>query len=87
MAAVDKFQGDTGVIAPLDRIVAHTPHDTTECIFMTRAVVVGTDGNLVVVTRGGDTVTIAVKAGIVYPFRLKIIKTTGHTAGTVWICE
>jgi hypothetical protein len=51
----------------------------------TRGIMVGTDGNLnVIFAMDDDAVVIGVKAGVLYPFSIKKVLNTSHTAGTVW---
>lgn len=82
MAAVDTFQGLTG--GPYVNGAAVSPHDTNELTYVTRAIYIGGAGNIVLVTVGGDTLTlIALPVGTVFPVRAKIIKNTSTTATNI----
>lgn len=66
---------------PAIAAAAITPDDNNDLTNYTRAILVGGAGNLACITRGGDTVTFSgLLAGVVYPFALKRIKSTGTTA-------
>lgn len=80
MAAVDTSNSPT----PADSAAAVTPHDTNELTAVTRGIYVGGDGNLAVVTKGGQTVTFTgVVAGSVIPVRAKKVLATGTTATNI----
>lgn len=60
---------------------AITPHDTNALTASTRAIYVGGAGNIVLVTSGGDTLTLmAVPVGTVLPIEAKVVKATSTTA-------
>jgi len=63
-------------------VANHTPHDTTE-IDCNAFSPVDADGDVVVITAAGVTVTLYCLKGIIYPVRCKIIKNTGTTATNV----
>lgn len=73
----------------LNRPQAYTPHDSNDCPGGVLAVMFGTDGNAVFVPwsdtaeADGTPVTLAVKAGVLYPISPKRLNATSHTAGTV----
>lgn len=70
--------------SPATRAFAVTPDDGNDLSFVTRALYVGTTGNVAVVTAGDDTVTFSsVPAGAVLPVRAKRIRSTGTTAGNI----
>ena len=57
-----------------------TPNDTTELSPRPRAIMVNVAGNLAMVDNKGNTVTFAVAAGIIYPLRPLIVKSSATTA-------
>lgn len=66
---------------PLSRAVTVLPDDNTDLTFQTRAVLLGTGGDLAVMTAHGDTLTLAgLKSGVLYPLALHRIQATGTTA-------
>ena len=70
-----------GLSSPATQAFSVSPHDTNELSNVTRAIYVGSGGDIVLVTVGGDTVTlVGVLGGAIYPVRAKIIKSTGPTA-------
>ena len=82
MAAVDKTQG--GIGEPAAYAVAVTPSDADELATVSRALYIGGAGNLVVVTYGGDTVTlVGATAGSIIPIRVKQVKATSTTATSI----
>lgn len=82
MPAVDTFQGLTG--GPYVNGAAVTPHDTNELTYITRAIYIGGAGNVVLVTVGGDTLTlIGLPVGTLFPVRAKIVKSTSTTATNI----
>lgn len=81
MAAVDKFNyAREYVHGSYENVVAVTPHDTNELAYVSRAIMATGAGNIVGITKGGQTVTIAVDAKTIYPLRFKTIKATDTTA-------
>ena len=82
MAAVDKTQG--GIGEPAAYATAVTPSDADELATVSRALYIGGAGNLVVVTLGGDTVTlVGATAGSIIPIRVKQVKATSTTATSI----
>jgi len=82
MAAADPLTGYTvGPEAPADDAASVTPHDTNELAFVTRALYVGTAGDVTVTMAGtGASITFkAVPAGTILPIRVKIVLDTGTT--------
>jgi hypothetical protein len=80
----DKFESvQEGLTAPASQGVAIVPSSTTDLPFVTRAIYVGTAGDLAVVMRTGGTVTFAsVPAGTLLPIRaLRVLETS--TAGSL----
>ncbi len=80
--ATDSFSSyGVGLTSLATRAFAIVPHDTNELTAVTRAIWVGGAGNIVVVTSGGDTVTLTgALVGTVINVRVKIVKATDTTA-------
>ncbi len=76
--AADTFSSyQVGLNSPYANAFTIVPHNTNALAFDTRAIYVGGDGDITLVTTGGDTITlIAVNAGNIYPIRANIIKTS-----------
>jgi hypothetical protein len=71
---------DTG---PAVRLVDITPNDDTD-LEITRAVWVGSAGNLSIMNIDGTiATTVGVPAGILLPIRVKRIRATDTTAGSI----
>lgn len=81
----DKFSSHGADLeSPALNAAAITPHDTNELSTWTRAIYVGTGGNIVLVTAGGSEVTFtAVPQGAILPVRAKIVKNTSTTASNL----
>lgn len=61
-----------------------TPNDSTDLTAMTRAVYVGTGGNLAVVMAGGQTVTLpSIPNGALLPICVSRIRATSTTASGI----
>ncbi len=72
----------TGLTAPARDAAPITPSDGTDLPVASRAIYVGTAGNLRITMISGQTVTFAAaQAGMVYPFRAARVMSTGTTAG------
>jgi len=78
----DKFATYTpGLTGPADNAFAVTPSDSENLEFVARAVYVGTDGNVAVITSGGDEVTFQnLNQGSILPVRVSRVLATGTTA-------
>jgi hypothetical protein len=85
MAATDKpVSAGANATAPADFYEAVTPSDTVELTHISRAIYVGTGGNLVAVrTTGAEVSFTAVPDGTMLPIRVKRIKATGTTATNI----
>jgi len=81
----DRFEGySSGLSAPAAHGFAITPHDSNDLSEVTRAVYVGTAGDLALVLASGAAVSFAnVAGGTLLPVRAKQIKATGTSAGAL----
>lgn len=81
----DPFPSQTpSLLGPIENGFSVTPNDGTDLAQTTRAIWVGGAGNLSVVTRGGDTITlVGVPAGTLLPIRATRIRSTGTTATNI----
>lgn len=71
-----------GITAPASHGAALVPSDSTALTRSTRAIYVGTAGDLSVRLVSGDEVTLSgVIAGMIYPMRVSHVLATGTTAG------
>jgi hypothetical protein len=68
----------------------YSPHDSNNITVDHKGMQFSTDGNIVFVPwnpdgtdTDGTAVTIAVKAGVLYPFKARRLNATNHTAGNV----
>lgn len=75
----------SGLSAPATRSFPITPHATDELVRVTRAIFVGSAGNLTVRFAGdsADVTLTGLQAGVVYPFRLSAVRAAGTTAGAL----
>lgn len=82
MPAVDLWaRQQTALESPLDDGVAVTPNDSTDLTIVCRALHIGTGGDVVVITKGGTTLTLKnIASGVLYPVRAARVKSTGTTA-------
>lgn len=72
-----------GLDAPGVHAAPVTPNDSADLTYATRALVIGTAGDLKVTTVGGDTVTLTnVPAGVL-PLRVVRVFNTGTTAADI----
>lgn len=85
MPATDKhkrFLED--LAAPADNFAAVTKSDTVDLTTLTRALYIGTAGDVRVVQRNGTAVTFkAVPAGAILPIRCARVNSTGTTAADI----
>lgn len=85
---IDKFESHTSnLTSPAAAGAIVTPDDTTRLPMVSRALYVGTGGNLrlqLVDQPEGETVTLEnVQAGVFYPLRVAKVLSTGTTAGAI----
>lgn len=78
----DQFKSNTvGLSAPIIGAFSVSPNDSQDLAQMTRALYVGVTGDLSVVMKSGEAVTLVnVQAGTMLPFRLQRINQTGTSA-------
>lgn len=70
-----------GLDSPASDGEAVTPSDSVDLVNVSRAIYVGGDGNISVITNGGTTLTLAgALAGTTIPIRVSRIRATGTTA-------
>ena len=82
MSATDKFGAyATTLDAPARSAFAIVPHATDELAEVTRALYVGTGGDIALVDAAGNAVTFkAVPQGSVLPVRARAVRVAGTTA-------
>ena len=88
MAATDTHEFSSGGLAgPFQNAAAVTPHDTNDLANVSAAIQAAGAGNIVMVTQGGSTATLAFADGQLMPIRATLIKATSTTATgitTLW---
>ena len=79
----EKYQGRADdITSPARGGFAITSSDSTDLVAETRAIYIGSAGDLVAVLASGDEVTfVGLAGGTVLPVRAQRIKATGTTAG------
>ena len=85
MPATDQQNGMIeGLTSPADNAVAVTPSDSTDLTYISRALYVGTGGNIVVTMAGGGDVTFSnIPDGSILPIRVSRVKSTSTTASGI----
>jgi hypothetical protein len=86
MAALDKFTGFYAerVDSPAVGALTVSPHDTTTLTTASKALYVGTGGNIAVLMLDGTTATFtAVPTGTVLPIRVQRVNSTNTTASNM----
>jgi hypothetical protein len=81
-AEADKFQAVRSIDGPISYAAAVTPSDSTDLATASRALYVGTAGNLAIVTVGGSTVTLVGASGWM-PVRAARVLAAGTTASDI----
>ncbi|MBB5755277.1 spike base protein, RCAP_Rcc01079 family [Prosthecomicrobium pneumaticum] len=83
MPATDDFAHNTaGLSSPFEHGVAVAPSDAEDLPHLARALFVGAEGDLAVVTKGGETLLFAGMRGWL-PGRIARVKATGTSAGAI----
>lgn len=78
---MDKFDSHAdGLATPPQNALEVTPNDGADLPFVTRALNVADAGAVSVVTKGGQTVTLTIAAGIPFPIRAVRVRSTGTSA-------
>lgn len=84
MPIVDKFRlFGASVTAPAEQAEAVTASDTQDLARMTRAVYVGTPGDLRVTMKSGETITLVGAPSGWHPLRASRVWATGTTAANI----
>ena len=81
----DKFENHAaGLESPAQHGFAITPHDSSPLVVATRALYVGTAGNIAAVLISGAELTFSnVPSGTLLPIRLAKVKASGTTASNL----
>lgn len=78
---IDNFdEFTTSHTSPTTKLEVVTPDDATDINVMTRALNVATSGTVQVTTADGQTASVYITAGILFPIRVQRIWATGTTA-------
>jgi len=82
MPILDKFQDHhNGLTGPICGGFDITPDDANDLAQMTRGVMVSSAGDVAVVLRDGDAITLpGLAPGVIYPLRIAKVLMTGTTA-------
>ena len=82
MPISDKFREYTsGLSSPICGGFDIAPDDAADLVSLTRAIVLGSAGDVAVVLKNGDAITLpALAAGVIYPVRVARVLATGTTA-------
>ena len=80
MPATDDFaQNAAGLSSPFEHAAAVSPSDAADLDHLSRALFIGGEGDVAVVTKGGEEVTFVAARGWL-PGRIARVKATGTTA-------
>ena len=82
MPIADKFSEYTsGLSSPIFGGFDITPDDATDLVSLTRAIILEGAGDVAVILKNGDAITLpALAAGVIYPVRVARVLSTGTTA-------
>jgi len=82
---IDRFEyNSAGLDAPAGHGFAIVPHDSDELSEVTRALYVGSAGNLALVLASGAAVTLTgVAGGAILPLRVRQVKASNTSAGAI----
>lgn len=78
-----RYYPDDNVRDPAAHAVIAVPSDTQDLEQASRALLIGSSGDLVVTTVGGETLGFPVSAGMVFPLMVSRVHATGTTATPV----
>jgi len=79
----DPFENHaTGLTSPARSAFEITPNDSTDLSSVTRALWVGTEGDVVVIMQSGDEVTFSTVSGLL-PIAVSRVKSTNTTASDI----
>jgi len=85
MPALDEYGGSAVALdAPANDLVPVSPHATDELDTMAKALYIVGAGDIVIVTRAGNSRTVAVPANFILPVRVKAVRASGTTATGIW---
>ena len=73
----------SGLESPATRLAGVTPNDTADLNFVSRAIAVGTEGFVQLITIGGDAGRVYVVPGAPFPIRARRVLATGTTASDI----
>lgn len=82
---MDDFENfQEGLTSPASGGAVIAPNDLAELSFTTRAIYVGSGGDITLRLSRGDVVTLTnVQSGVIYPLRADQVLATGTTAGNL----
>ena len=87
MPAIDNFAAEREtLLTPISNAKIITPDDSVDLEHVTRAIMVGSDGDVTMDMRGSEgdsTITLVLLAGQMYAVRATRIRASGTTAGTI----
>lgn len=84
MPAIDTLGSlSTGLDSVMDNLAVVTPSDSSELAYVTRGVHLGTGGDLKVMTKGGQMVTLPGLVAGWHPIRVRQIYANGTTASQI----
>ena len=85
MPAVDNYAtSHVSLDQPASDMVPITPSDGTDLVTMCKALYIEVAGNISVVTKDGNTRTIAVPDNFILPLRVSRVRSTSTTATGIW---
>ncbi len=82
MPTFDNFQDyNAGLTGPICGGFDIVPNDSSDIEQMTRAIMVTGSGDVTIVMKGGETLSLPnLSTGVIYPFRISRVMATGTTA-------
>lgn len=73
----------SGLESPATRLAGVTPDDTADLDFATRAIAVGSEGFVHLITVAGDTGRVYLVPGAPFPIRVRRVLASGTTASDI----